>query len=197
MKDRIKERLGRILRIAGTILAAAVMAAVFYLAVVLGQPEAKDQPVTVDQPLLAASPAMQMTTADQLPQLTATFPVPVMSFLQGAGPELIAGASYDAAFENGFARVLELRYRLASGDTVTVQSIYPARALSLIKRDGYTLRTAASQSLAGLSAVRMDSPSAIRLYAQSAQALYVVTLPRMDAEGLSATVRALHLPASQ
>lgn len=194
MTDRIKSLLKRSLHTVIAVLAALLLAAVFYLAVVLGQPEAKDAPAPApDQPLLAASPALQMTTADQLDQLLAGFPVPAMSFLPGAGPELIAGASYDTAFEDGFARVLELRYQLSSGSTVTVQSIYPARTLSLVTREGYTLRTAASYAIAGLPAVRMDGDNTLRFHAQSDQALYVITLPRMDAEDISATIRALQV----
>ena len=199
MKDPVKAKLKqwakKWLRTVISALAAAVLAVIFYLAGVLGQPEAKVQSRQAEQPLLAASPALQMTEASQLQQLLDGFPVPALTFLAGAGPELNAGMSYDVAFEDGFARVLELRYNLSSGGTVKVVTIYPARALSLVTREGYTLRTAASQSLAGLSAVRMDGAEDVRFHAQSADALYVVTLPRMDAETLSATLRTLQITA--
>jgi len=198
MKKQLSPLMQKILHRIAAVLAAVVLGAVFYLAVVLGQPEESDKTAPLqEQPLLAASPAIQLTAAEELPQLTAAFPVPVLSFLPGAGPQLNAGMSYDAAFENGFARILDLRYILSSGGTVQVQSIYPARALSLLSREGYTLRTASSQSLAGLQAVRMDSASGVRFHAQSDQALYVVTLPRMEDEALSATLKALQLSAAQ
>ena len=185
----VKRALYRIAAIA----AAVVLIAVFYLAVILGQPEDAVTPApAADQPLLAASPALQLTSAEELPRLIETFPAPVMAFLTGAGPQLNAGLSYDVAFENGFARVLELRYLLDGGAYATVQSIYPARALSLVKREGYTLSSAVSQPIAGLQAVRMEGES-LRFHAQGEQALYVITLPKMAGEALSATLKALQL----
>ena len=185
----VKRALYRIAAIA----AAVVLIAVFYLAVILGQPEDAVTPApAADQPLLAPSPALQLTSAEELPRLIETFPAPVMAFLTGAGPQLNAGLSYDVAFENGFARVLELRYLLDGGAYATVQSIYPARALSLVKREGYTLSSAVSQPIAGLQAVRMEGES-LRFHAQGEQALYVITLPKMAGEALSATLKALQL----
>ena len=185
----------KVLRRIAAVVAAVVLIAVFYLAVILGQPEdAVTLAPVADQPLLAASPALQLTTAEELPRLADTFPAPVMSFLTGAGPQLNAGMSYDVAFENGFARIMELRYLLSDGTYVTVQSIYPARALSLVKREGYTLTSAASYPIAGLQAVRMEGAD-IRFHAQGDQALYVVTLPKMAEESLSATLKALQLSA--
>lgn len=173
-----------------------MLLALFYLAVILGQPQADDQ-VAVDasQPLLAAAPAQNIASEDQLTSLLAAFPVPVMSFVSGAGPAFIAGSSYDTAFESGFARVVELQYALPGGGTVTARSIYPARALSLVGRTGYRLRTSTSLSLAGLRAVRMEGTDTIRLHAQSADALYVLTLPAMSADELSTLTKSLQLLA--
>lgn len=191
MKQRLMRLWKQCLRCGASVIAAIVLVAMFYLAVVLGQPEKAGETTTADQPLTAASPAVQLTSADQLPQLIATFPAPAMSMI--AGGELNAGMSYDTAYEDGFARVLELRYLLPSGGTVKVTSIYPARALSLITREGFTLQTATGVSLAGLTAVRMDGPSEVRLHAQSDQGLYVVTYPRAEEEAALAAMKSLQL----
>lgn len=184
----------RAARIVLTAVLSVVLIALFYLAVILGQPQAGDQAaVDLSQPLLAASPAQAIASEDQLGGLVAAFPVPVMSFVSGAGPALTAGTSYDTAFEDGFARVVELQYALPDGGTVTARSIYPARALSLVGREGYRLRAASSLSLAGLRAVRMEGADTIRLHAQSSDALYVLTLPAMSADDLAALTKALQL----
>lgn len=184
----------RAARIVLTAVLAVVLVALFYLAVILGQPQADDQAaVDLSQPLLAASPAQAIASEDQLGGLVAAFPVPVMSFVSGAGPALTAGTSYDTAFEDGFARVVKLQYALPDGGTVTARSIYPARALSLVGREGYRLNEASSLSLAGLRAVRMEGADTIRLHAQSSDALYVLTLPAMSADDLAALTKSLQL----
>lgn len=185
----------RVLRIAAATLAALVLVAVFYLAVVLGQPQPSENEVKVkqDQPLLTASPAKSITAEDQLGTLIEDYPAPVMSFLAGAGPTFQSGLSYDAVFDGGFGRIVELTYRLSSGDAIKVQTIYPARALSLVPRGDYRLTTAATQALAGLRAIRMESDAAIRLHAQGTDALYVLTVPQMTQDELTALTKSLQL----
>ena len=178
--------------------AAALLIAVFYVAVVLGQPQPNDHAVTVrtDQPLLAASPAQTLTSEGELESLMAAFPVPVLYSQSGGALTLRAGVSQDAAYEGGFARVVTLTYGAElNGQTVevTVQSIYPARALSLIPKGSYTIAAVAGQSVAGLSTVRMENDSAIRLHAQSADALYAVTLPKVSAQEMGTLLRPLQL----
>ena len=177
---------------------AALLIAVFYVAVVLGQPQPNDHAVTVrtDQPLLAASPAQTLTSEGELESLMAAFPVPVLYAQSGGALTLRAGVSQDAAYEGGFARVVTLTYGAElNGQTVeiTVQSIYPARALSLIPKGSYTIAAVAGQSVAGLSTVRMENASAIRLHAQSADALYAVTLPKVSSQELGTLLRPLQL----
>lgn len=93
-------------------LATLMLVALFYLAVVLGQPQEPENPITVsqDQPLLAASPALNIQSERQISTLSETFPVPILAFMEGMGPTLQSGTSYDLAFENGFARLTELTY---------------------------------------------------------------------------------------
>ena len=178
--------------------AAALLIAVFYVAVVLGQPQPNEHAVTVrtDQPLLAASPAQTLASEGELESLMAAFPVPVLYAQSGGALTLRAGVSQDAAYEGGFARVVTLTYGAElNGQTVeiTVQSIYPARALSLIPKGSYTIAAVAGQSVAGLSTVRMENDSAIRLHAQSADALYAVTLPKVSSQELGTLLRPLQL----
>ena len=175
----------------------AILIAVFYLAVVLGQPTADEDDVTVadaaSQPLLSPSPAESITAESQLTELISHFPTPVLSFVAGTGPTLIAASSYDTAFENGFARILDLTYTMEDGGTVQLRTIYPARALSLIDRGDYHLNQATSLSMAGLKAVKMENQSTIRLHAQGTEALYVVTLPQMSGDEISSLMKGMQL----
>ncbi len=177
----------------------AILIAVFYLAVVLGQPTTDEDDTTVasavSQPLLSPSPAENITEEGQLAELITHFPTPVLSFVAGTGPRLIAASSYDTAFENGFARILELTYTTEDGGTVQLRTIYPARALSLLSRGDYHLNQASSLSMAGLKAVKMENQSTIRLHAQGTEALYVVTLPRMSDEDMSTLMKGMQLSA--
>ena len=196
--ERVKKthpRLKKFLRAILMALATLLLVALFYLAVVLGQPQEPENPVTVsqDQPLLAASPALSIQSERQITTLSQTFPVPILAFMDGMGPTLQSGASYDLAFENGYARLTELNYTTDSGLNFTLTTIYPARALSLLQKGDYALTGAAAQNLTGFTAVRMEDKDHIRLHAQASDAVYALTVPQMSDESLSAITRVLQL----
>lgn len=196
MRSRAKTTVvGRVLKPIGTALLAVLLAVVFYVAVILGEPQEADQAVQPlqDQPLLQASPAVTIDGEVNLPALLNSFPVPVMHPLSGSGLRLVSGASYDAAFEDGFGRIVSLKYISDAGQEMTVESIYPARALSLMGRKDYHLAGVAGQSLAGLKSVRMENAAGIRLHAQAEEAIYVVTVPKMDSSELISLTRSLQL----
>lgn len=179
-------------------LLSLMLLAVFYVAVILGQPQDEETTVEVlaDQPLLPASPAVNITMESELDGIISGFPVPVMSFLSGSGLTLTSGSSYDIAFENGFARIAALTYTVElNGQAVElkVESIYPARALDLVPKGDYRIAAVAGQSLAGLQSVRMENAATIRFHAQSSDALYVLTVPKAAAEDISTLTRSLQL----
>ena len=82
-------------------------------------------------------------------------------------------------FEGGVARVVTLTYRTAEFDTLTVQSIYPARALSLLGKDGRSFTGVTVDTMAGMQYVGMQDAATLRMHAQD-EALYVVTVPRAE-----------------
>ena len=106
---------------------------------------------------------------------------------------LVSGSSYDQAFEGGFARLTELHYQTDNGLECTLTTIYPARAISLIGKGSYTLIGAAAQNLTGLTAVRTEDSQHIRLHAQASDALYVLTVPKVSDDTLTAITRVLEL----
>ena len=185
----------RVLKALGTAVLTLLLAAVFYVAVVLGEPQEVEKVVVPlqDQPLLQASPAMTIEGEGSLQALLNAFPVPVMHPLSGSGLTFVSGVSYDAAFERGFGRIVSLTYTDGMGREMTVESIYPARALALMGRKDYRLAGVAGQSLAGLKSVRMENGSSIRLHAQAEDAIYVVTVPKMESQELIGFTRSLQL----
>jgi len=186
------------LRIILGILAAALMIAVFYVAVVLGQPQENPEKVIVspDQPVMTASPAVTLTTENELDAMLRAFPVAALYAVEGSDLTLTGGMSYDATYEDGFARIMILNYTAQlNGKQVdmSVQSIYPARALEFVQRGDYHIAHVAGQALAGMQSVRMEDGERIRLHAQGAEGIYVLTVPTMTADELAAVTRSLQL----
>lgn len=187
----------RVLKIALAALLTVVLMAVFYLAVILGQPQEDPDAVVVaqDQPLLTASPAVTLASAQELESMLRAFPVPALYAADTSRLTLAGGTSYDLAYGSGFARVLALSYTTPSGARVEVQSIYPARALEFVQRGNYRLSNAMGQTLGGQQSVRMEDGKNIRLHVQASQGIYVLAVPAMTDEELTDITRALQLYA--
>ena len=192
-------RLKKALHVLLMTLLAVILVALFYLAVILGQPEEPENAIDIDQtqPLLTASPALNIQSERQVTALAEAFPVPVLAFMEGMGPVLVSGTSYDQAYEGGFARICELRYTTDNGLEITLTTIYPARAVDLLGKDGYTLTGAAAQNLTGLTAVRMESADHIRLHAQASDAIYALTLPKLTDDTITTVTRVLELVSKE
>lgn len=192
-------RLKKALHVLLMTLLAMILVALFYLAVILGQPEEPENAIDIDQtqPLLTASPALNIQSERQVAALAEAFPVPVLAFMEGMGPVLVSGTSYDQAYEGGFARICELRYTTDNGLEITLATIYPARAVELLGKDGYTLTGAAAQNLTGLTAVRMENADHIRLHAQASDAIYALTLPKLTDDTLTTVTRVLELVSKE
>ncbi len=170
-----------------TILLAVVLMIVFYIAVIVGQPQEDEAASTVtprqDQPLLTEGSDMQVITdASALSDLLSGFPAPALT--SGSSMTLLAGLVQDVAYEDGYARMLTLTYQASDEVQITLTSIYPARALSLLEKGDYRISSALGPTMAGLRTVRMDSADAIRLHAQGEEAIYVLVAPRMDSASL-------------
>ena len=179
-------------------LAAALMIAAFYVAVVLGQPQENPEKVVVSQtqPVLTASPAVTLTAESELKAMLQAFPAAALYAVDGSGLTLTGGMSYDAAYEDGFARIMILNYTTEVNGrqvTMSVQSIYPARAMEFVQKGDYHIAHVAGQSLAGVQSVRMEDGEHIRLHAQAEEGIYVLTVPAMTADELAAVTRSLQL----
>ena len=164
-----------------------VLLAAFYLAVVMGTPQQEGSAVTArqDQPLLSALPsAVFILEEGQMGQVLNAFPAPVLAAMNAAALRFESGLCEDVSVEGGLGRKVTLSYRTAEDAVVTLVSIYPARATSLITKGDYLLSDTFGLPLAGLRSVRMEKPGSICMHAQGEEALYVVTLPALSAASL-------------
>lgn len=171
-------------RILKTVLAAlltVVLLAAFYIAVIMGTPQADDEAgvtVQMDQPLLTAmSSPIMITQSSQLGALLEAFPGQVLAAMNTPLLALQQGVCEDVPFEDGLGRRVTLTYRTAEGAAVNVVSIYPARAVTLIPKADYTFSSTGGLTLAGLRSIRMENGQSIRMHAQGTDALYAITLP--------------------
>jgi len=172
-----------------------VLLLAFYIAVVMGNPQEDSAPAArQDQPLLSAlAEPVIISGEDQLSQLLAAFPAPVMAASNTAVAAFESGVCQDVPFEDGLGRMVTLSYRTAEGALLTVTSIYPARATALISKGDYTISSTAGLPLAGLRSVRMEAPGSICMHAQGTEALYVVTLPALSGMALRTLTATLQL----
>ncbi len=180
--------------IAGAAKWAAVLtvAAVFLLAVAVGSPRPEEAASDAPQPLLTASPPLMAVSADDLPELIHRFPVPVLAAMQEDW-QLLSCTSADTAFEGGFARIMTLVYRLASGAEVTAVSVYPRRAVSLLPGAGWHLSAVQPPTLSGLRAVVMTSANRVRVHAQSQEGFYWAETDAAGPEDIQAFLSPLKL----
>ena len=163
---------------------------IFALIMIMTAPQEDENAILTNQPLMTASPAVSISTESELETLLASFPVPVLCSLPGHDMTFIGGTTYDAAFENGVARIADMTYALPDGSEIVLTSIYPARASSLLKRDGYAL--IGTTELAGMEAVRMSREDSVRIHAQHSEAIYILTAPAMsfgELSGLAAGIQ--------
>lgn len=187
----------RAIRIILLTLLAIALLGVFYIAVVMGQPQTdaseKDGRVR-EQQALPEPLAAGLPIADEgaLAEVARVFPAPVM-YASGRTLTFVTGACGDVPFEGGVARVVTLTYRTEDFDTLTVQSIYPARALSLLGQDGRSFTGVTVDTMAGVRYVAMQDAATVRMHAQGKEALYVLTTPLAEYRVIDQWTNALQL----
>ena len=113
-------------------------------------------------------------------------------------PLLTASPALNISHENelrelvGFGRVVTLYWQTEEGEPLILRSIYPASALSLLEK-GYHFSAVSGPTLFGVSSVRMENDETVRVHAATESGLYVVTVPKSAASGISAISRSLQL----
>jgi len=164
----------------------------FYLAVILAEvPADQEAPNTplVPQVALTAEQPRQIGSLNDFGQLTEYFPAPVLALQANTQLTFAGGLVNDLAYEGFFARLVTLTYNTQTGETLTLLSIYPADAFSLLPGKGYQLKDNLTAALAGMTAVRMENANTVRLHVKGENALYAFTAPRMEEEALNEITR--------
>ncbi len=188
----------RVLQVLGLLSALALV----YVFLLMGEPGEDDQlsaqtaaqEETISVPITAG----EVTDTEDLSLLAAKFGKPVLA-LYAANLPLQKATLYDTAFRGGYARRLTIRYAFSDGMVLTMESIRPIAAVSLLSDDSYRLNVDSLYSVAGLDAVRMDSDVQICLIAQGSDAAYAVLCPMAHEEELRALLKLTSLmqPSTQ
>ena len=180
-----------LIRLIGALIAVALFA-LLAASLILAKPQDADRQAAQASPSPEAGPAVSVEQETDLARLFSAFPAPVMSFMSGSGMTFVSGTCADAAVSGGFGRVATLYWQTAEGDPVTLRSIWPAGALSLLE-GGYHFMPYAGPALFGDASVRMENDQSVRLHTATDQALYVVLLPRSLSAQTETVCRSLQL----
>lgn len=180
-----------VLRLIG-VLVSVILLALLAAALILAKPQEDKPDAPAAAPSAESHPAVTVEDELDLVTLVNTFPAPLMSFQGGSGMIFVSATSADAAVPGGFGRVVTFHFQTADGEPVTLQSIWPADALSLLE-GGFHFMPYSGPTLFGSTSVRMENDQAIRLHLTTDQALYTVFLPRSLSSQVSSICRMLQL----
>ncbi len=160
-----------------------------YLFLLLGEPdeEAKNAARVQEQTIHMPMSPLESPGEASVGHLADTFGQPVLSI--GQGIEMQRARVYDTAFQGEYARRVTLTYAFEDGAQVTVESIRPTAAVTLLHQNGYKLDATALYSLGGLNAGRMDNAQQICVFAQNETAAYAVICPKNHEGDLEAILR--------
>ena len=180
-----------LLRLLGVVLFVALLA-LLAGTLILAKPQEDKAETAAAKPSADARPAVTVEQESDLFSLVSDFPAPVMSYMSGSGMTFVSATSADLAYAGGFARIAVLYWQTAEGVPVTLRTVWPADALSLLE-DGYHFMPYAGPALFGSASVRMENDETVRLHTATDQALYVVLLPRSLSSQVSTLCSSLQL----
>jgi hypothetical protein len=183
-----KHVLKRVFAVIGILLALSLA----YVFLLIGEPGEDDQlaaeTATQEETIRVPIAASQVAGDADINQLAANFGEPVLA-MYGGDLSLQKATLFDTAFQGGYARRLTLVYAFSDGVLLTVESVRPTAAVSLLKGSGYRLNTDTLYSLAGMNAVRMDSDTHTSLVASGSDAAYAVLCPAAHAGEIDSIAR--------
>ncbi len=187
-QSKMSAALRKILERLLMIVLVIVCIAAFYLAVILAEIPADQQaPKETKAPSVALSPeqARQTSSFAEISRLTEIFPAPVLALQETDELLFDGGVVNDLAYEGAFARLATLNYHTQAGEKLTLVSIYPSEAFSLLPKGDYLINNTLTGALAGMTAVRMESEEGIRLHVRGENALYAFMATKMEEEQLT------------
>lgn len=185
------------LRVVTAVLAAAVMA-LAYVFLLLGEPDedAKYAPQAevklVDMPMTAVETPGEANVQN----LADTFGEPVLN-LFASTLNMQRARVFDTAYQSGYARRVTLTYAFDDGALLTLESVRPAVAITLLETKGYTLDPVSLYTLGGLDAALMSNGEWLLVFGQTESAAYAVRCPASHAAELNALLKQTVLTAPQ
>lgn len=174
----------------GIVILIALALVLIYIFLLLGEPEntAVDAPPVREEVIHVPMAALEMPDGGDLGVLAASFGQPLLA-LYGDFALQKSNLS-DTAFQGSYARKATLTYQLEDGHIITVESIRPTTAVSLLQNgNNSTLRVETLYTLAGLDATRMDTSNTITIFGKSPDAVYAIHIPTTNANQLSALLK--------
>lgn len=186
-------------RVGATALVVAALA-LGYVFLLLGEPSKEASVEATPGPeevIRTPMNGVEARSNEEIPALAVRFAKPVLT-VQSDLP-LQRAALYDTAFSGGYARKVTFEYSFPDGQLLVAESIRPVAAATLLGGDGYSLSVSQRYTMAGLDAVRMDSGSAICVFAKGEGAVYAVTCPKSHQDDLPQLLKntLLMMPVSQ
>lgn len=183
-----KKTVRRVLAVLGLVLSLSLI----YVFLLVGEPDEDDQLTrqaeTQEETIRVPIAAAQVSGDADLNPLAVNFGMPVLA-LYGSPWTLQKATLFDTAFQGGYARRLTLVYAFPTGEVLTVESIRPTKAVSLLGNGFFSLRMETIYTLAGMDAVRMDSENMVLVLARGLDAAYAILCPKAQADGLEALLK--------
>lgn len=178
-----------LVRVVTAVLLVAALA-LGYVFLLLGEPdeEAKLAPPVQEEAIRMPMSALESPGDANVQNLADTFGQPVLA-LYGEELAMQKARIFDTAFGGGYARRVTLSYAFADGSVLSVESIRPTSAVTLLGGADYKLRADSLYGLGGINAARMDGPRQICVFGQSDTAVYAVTCPVGHADELAAVLK--------
>ena len=173
-----------------------ILALVFaYIFLLLGEPEdeAKYVPKPVEESITMPMSALDVPGECDAQKLADSFGQPVLMLNQML--TMYKSRIYDTALDGEYARCVTITYTFEDGEQLLVESMRPTSAVTLLKREDYTLDASALYTMGGLNAARMQNDTQVCVFAQSDTAVYAVTCPVSHAEELANLLRYTTLAA--
>ena len=193
MQPKKPSAVWRVLRWVLTVTGLLLLAAIFYVSVIMANPREDENPIRSDPPLASPGPGAVLESADDLQALLAGFPGPALCAAPGYGLSLTAGGIEDVPVRGGWARTLTLVYRADDGREVTLKTVWPARAAEAIDTAGWHVSAVAGQNVAGMPSVRLEKEGRLRLQCQAPAVICLVETGLASGEDLAGLLRPIRL----
>ena len=181
----LRKFLWRVLSVVLIVLALALC----YLLLLMGEPdeEAKNAVIPEEAVITMPMSPLEAPGASNADHLAYTFGESVLSLSEGLTMQ--KARVYDTALGGSYARRATLTYAFEDGALLTLESLRPTAAVTLLRLNGATLDATSLYTLGGLNAARMDSADQVCIFTQTDTAVYAVLCPQTHADRLESILK--------